>query len=257
MIGIVAPPESRAVDVEAIIFGADEECRRHGVAFSGGDLKESSILEVIGSAVGVVEPDRALPRSGVLPGDVLYCAGLAGGFAAARLLLETIGDGLDEATRARCIEYLANPVAQWAIARRVNSLGLARAAMDASDGLYETFAVLAGSVGLVVELDGLGYHPLTAVCAEATGIDRRSLIFGAGDWNIVYAVPADAAEEFESSTADLDIFRIGTAGGGEGVRAITDGRPVRLRPLVHEHFRRRIEQSGSFLDLVKEGVVDW
>jgi thiamine-monophosphate kinase len=257
MLGIIAPPDSRAVDIERIIFGAAEECGRRGIVFSGGDLKEGPRLEVIGTAVGVVDPARSLPRTGVEAGDVLYCAGRSGGFAASRLLLDTAGDRIDDETRRRCIDYLAHPAAQWDIAERVNGLGLARAAMDASDGLYEVFEVLAGAVGLVVDLDGMGYHPLTTVCEAIAGFDRRSLIFGAGDWNIVYAVPPDSVAQFEAATVGLDVFRVGKAGGGGGVSAMTNGVPVGLLPLVHEHFRRRIEQSGAFLDLVKEGVLVW
>jgi len=259
MIAVLAPPDQAAAEIDRIILAADRECSARGIAFAGGDLKESSTLEVIGSAVGTVAPRAALTRNGTRPGDTIYCAGLVGGFAAANLILSEPGVNLGDELRSECVRYLSRPVAQWDDGQAIGRSGLATAAMDASDGLFDVLSVLAdGRLGVVVDLDHDGYHPLTAVCEKYTGIDHRAQMFGAGDWNIVYAVSPDHVPAFERLTEGRPVFRIGEAVEGSDIVGKSDGRQITIRPLVHEHFRQRIEQAGGFLDIIRAGgLLDW
>jgi thiamine-monophosphate kinase len=259
MLAVLAPPQQLVDDIDRIILAAEQECRDRGIAFSGGDLKESRALEVIGSAVGVVAPGSALTRNGLAAGDTLYCAGLVGGFAAATLLLRDPTLKLDDELRRECLNYLSHPEAQWTVGRLVGSSGLAHAAMDASDGLYDSFSVLAnGQVGIVVDLDHPGYHPLTSACERYTGIDQKAQMFGAGDWNIVYAVAPRNVDAFDRLAQDSSLFRIGEVVDDPGVVGRAAARSVTIQPMVHEHFRSRLEQEGDFLEVIRTGgPLEW
>jgi thiamine-monophosphate kinase len=254
MVAVMAPGSEKAADVQDIILGASDECRSHGVVYAGGDTKETDTVQVVGAAVGVIAKTAFLPRTGVRPGDELYCAGRIGGFAGAFLLLEEEAIGGTHDIGDEWKSYIGSPVAQWIVAGEVNKLGIARCGMDASDGMLDVLQTFASSgVQVRIDLENIPYHPFALECAEATGIRVTQLMFGGGDWNILYCMPPGAADKLmDSKGSSLPLFRIGEIGEGSGVCAIDgEGREWQIAGAVNEHFRSRIEDAGTFMDVIK------
>ncbi len=256
MVAVMAPGHEKAANVRDIIVGASEECRTNGVIFSGGDTKEATEPQVVGSCVGLIAKDAFLPRNKVRAGDKIFCAGAVGGFAGAYFLMKYIHQDRQTPGTLGYTDYLARPVAQWQVAREINSRRVARCGMDASDGVLDVLQTFAApGVRIELHLDKIPYHPFAIECASLTGIRRTQLIFGGGDWNIIYSIPAEAAERLtEEVGADLPLFCVGEATEGSGVWARDgDGRCVPISGVVNEHFVSRIEDAAGFMDHIAEG----
>ncbi|SRR5216683_4113707 len=255
MLAVIIQGNELASNVADIIYGAAEECRRNEIIYAGGDTKEGS-ANVIGSVVGTVPKDGFLPRNAARPGDELYCAGLIGGFAGAYFMLENVLKGQRNDEADEYIAYLSSPIAQWEVAKRVNSRRLAHCGMDASDGVLDVLQTFASpGVRIEINLDEIPYHRFALTCAEQTRIPLTQLIFGGGDWNILYCISKDLAGHVESLRKESwPIFRIGRVVEGSGVFAIDHhGREFRIEGSINEHFAIRIEDAADFMDLLKNG----
>lgn len=261
MMAVMVPGTENASNVRDIVLGASAECRARGVVYAGGDTKESADPHVVGSCVGLVAKDGFLPRNTAREGDRILCAGLVGGFAGAYFLMEQVHHHRRSERTTPYTDYLGSPVAQWDVARLVNSRKAARCGMDASDGLLDVLRTFAtAGVAIDLHLDRIPYHPFARECADRTGIPLTQLIFGGGDWNILYAVPPAAATALMK---DLDprrpLFDIGEVTAGSGVYAVDGaGRRHHVAGVVNEHFVSRIEDATSFMDHIKDGkFIQW
>jgi thiamine-monophosphate kinase len=256
MIAIMVPGEETAEHTRDIILGAAGECRTNGIVYAGGDLKEAQDPHVVGACIGIIPKDGFLPRNTAQPGDSLYCAGLVGGFAGAYFLLKNAAHDARTGELSRYKDYLASPVAQWGVARRMNATGLARCGMDASDGILDVLQTFASpGVRLELDLDRIPYHPFAVECARRTGIPITQLIFGGGDWNILYTIPKDAATTVCQAVGQaLPLFHIGEVVEGDGVWAVAgDGERLPIVGVINEHFVNRIEDAGGFMNQIENG----
>lgn len=261
MMALMMPGEESPDHVRDIIVGASSECRDHGVIYAGGDTKEAVDAHVVGCCVGIVTKDGFLPRNTAKAGDKILCAGLIGGFAGAYFLMQKIhSDRASDETRCYT-DYLSLPVAQWEVAREMNSRKAARCGMDASDGVLDVLQTFATSgVRIKLHLENIPYHPFAVECASKTGIPLTQFIFGGGDWNILYAVPPEAAEQLTAEVgARLPLFQIGEVMEGQGVWAQGKGREqVPIAGVVNEHFVSRIEDAAGFMDHIETGnFIRW
>lgn len=257
MLAVIVPGSALASDVRDVVIGAADECRTNGVVFAGGDTKEASVGHVIGSAVGIIRKGGFLPRNTARPGDKIFCAGKIGGFAGAYFLLSNQVIGNEAAPADDYLRYLTHPVAQWDGARRVNQSGLARCGMDASDGLLDvlqTFATV--GLGVEIELSRIPYHEFAMECSRITGIPIAQLIFGGGDWNILYVVPEVHADRFANlSRIGSPLTLIGSiTESGEVCAVGDDGSRFAVDGPVNEHFRSRIEDGAGFMDSIETGT---
>ncbi len=203
-----------------------------GVALWGGDTVTGVTTAVLGlTAVGHVEPGRALGRAGAGPGDDVWVSGTIGdaglGLAAARG--EAVAD-----------KYLLNrfrrPVPRLALGRAL--AGLATAAMDVSDGVLIDADRLARASGVGIEID-LGVLPLSdAGAARCLGDAGRLACATAGDdYELLFTAPAGLAGAVVAAAAGARtvVTRVGVVTGGAGVRALAAGVDVTPARLGWEH----------------------
>jgi thiamine-monophosphate kinase len=253
MIAITVPRDWPASEVEKIVLAAQEECRRRGIVFAGGDTKEGPAPQVVGSAIGTYSHDlRPLARNTARPGDSLIITGEVGGFLGAFLQLKYRRDA-GPAERQAWIDYLAHPVASWDEARYVRDRLPARAGVDTSDGVFDALTELTrAGVGIEVDLDRIPFHPFARECAETLELPLRNLLFGAGDWNILYAMDGQTAALHDDSQR---VVRIGTFTKDSGVLAREAGKPYEMTGPRNEHFRSRLEDGDPFVDYVIRS--DW
>lgn len=256
MICVMVPGSMPSQDVADVISGAAELCRENGVTYAGGDTKESAEAHVVGAAIGVVKKGGFLRRDVAQPGDQIFCAGKIGGFIAAYLALTDSPNSVSSQDGQLHRRYLAWPEPQWQAAGKVNGLQAARCGMDASDGLFDVLQQFTKhGVSATINLRDLNYHPFAVQYAKQVGIDASQLIFGGGDWNIIYCVPPERADEVANLQKEgLSLWRLGEIGDGRGVWATgEDGRTREVHGPVNEHFRSRIEDASSFMSEIRGG----
>nr|WP_298133485.1 thiamine-phosphate kinase [uncultured Pseudoxanthomonas sp.] len=223
-------PQSDATWIDGFLDGFLDLAERHGIALVGGDTTRGP-LSISVTAMGLVEPGRALRRDGARVGDDVWVTGTLGDAAGglARLSGETV-----PALRAR----LDRPSPRVDAGRALR--GIATACVDVSDGLLADLGHIASrsGVGAQVDVDALPMsEALHAAFDEATRTALQAS--GGDDYELCFSAPADARDRVEalSSQLGLRITRIGRMAAGEGVQAVhADGRPWSSERRGYDHF---------------------
>ncbi len=202
----------------------------HGVALVGGDTTRGPLTLTL-QAAGHVPADRALRRSGARPGDAVCVTGTLGDAA---LALDPPA-GLDAAEADWLRARLDRPTPR--VAAGLALRGLARAAIDVSDGLAADLGhVLAASgVGTTVELERLPLGaPLRRLAAAG---DWRLPLAGGDDYELCFTLPAARLDDLGDLDLGVPVTRVGTVEAAPGLRLVApDGRPYALERAGYDHF---------------------
>lgn len=161
--------------LEAITRGASDCCARHGGRLVGGDIDHHDELTLVSTALGLVEPDRLVRRSGARPGDLVCVTGTPGRAMA----------GLDGWSGHRLA--LLEPQPRVAAGRAIGRAG-ASAMMDLSDGLALSLYDLAA-----VNRCGFRLRRESVPCPAGVPEPAASgyALYGGGDFELLFCIPAD------------------------------------------------------------------
>ena len=256
MLSVSVPGNWDSQAVEAIIFGAEEECRSRSVAYLGGDTKEASEAHVVGTALGTVEKKRIWGRSNARPGDMIVLAGELGGFTGAYLLADAQAGG--EPISATALRCLTMPVARWDEAMFARQSLHVQSATDLSDGLFDGLQNLpVQGAGVEIDLHSLAYHPLAREAATKFSIPLLNLSFGVGDWGMLFALPPSDLEKISRGVAQgHQLSVIGRVITESGVHARQDlGRRFFVDGVVNQHFDSRMEDGLSFVEKLRKNIT--
>lgn len=150
-----------------------------GVQLVGGDTTRGPRAITV-QALGFCEPGRALRRAGARPGDQIYVTGTLGDAGLA--LLAARGLSLSSVRLAEVRDRLDRPAPR--VAAGLALRGLARAAIDISDGLAADLGHILESSGVGARLE-LAHLPLSEPVAH--------YLSHTGDWGI----PLSAGDDYE------------------------------------------------------------
>ncbi|MFQ5768524.1 MAG: thiamine-phosphate kinase, partial [Acidobacteriota bacterium] len=204
------PPAWPVAALEAFLAGMDRLARRVSIALAGGDVSASGRLHIGVTAVGRVEPGRALRRRGAQPGDDLAVTGPLGAAGAGYQLLQegfrlagkTVkrplgakGQGrLNTPALSRLLRAHLAPEAEleagWALAT------VARAGLDLSDGLGQDLPTLCEASGLGAEVfrSAIPVNQEARLFWESRGRDPIVEALAAGeDYHLLVALPPEAS----------------------------------------------------------------
>jgi thiamine-monophosphate kinase len=204
--------------------------RAHGTSVVGGNVTAADQVSVTVTVVGAVRRGRALLRTGARAGDLLLVSGSLGDAALG------LGPGASAALRAR----QRRPTPRLALGQA--AAGIARAAIDVSDGLIQDLGHLCESsgVGARVDLDRLplsrGYRALTSDRADP----HEEALSGGEDYELVLAVPPSrlAAMRAAARRTRTPVAVIGEIEPRTGIRVVKGGGGLyRPRRLGHDHLR--------------------
>ncbi len=194
--------------------------RAHDCALAGGDVSRGARGACI-TVLGALDGDApALRRDAARAGDRIGVTGDLGGAAYARRHPD--GD-------AECRRRLHRPEPRVAFGRALR--GLARAAIDVSDGLLLDLGRLlaASGCGGAVALEEVPL-PAAAAAEQAAAGDWLRTLGGGEDYELLFTAPAAAWDEIEARAAalELPVRAIGRAESAPGLRAAERGRAVEL-----------------------------
>ena len=223
-------PRGTAEDwIAAFARGLAEDQREYKLTVLGGDTVSTTGPATFSLTIlGTVSPGTALRRTGARPGDEVWVSG-------------TIGDGalglLALTSRMPQDDHLARRyrLPEPRLALGAVLAGIARAAMDVSDGLVQDLGHLARAAGCgaTVNADAI---PLSDPAQRALHGDpalRARVLTGGDDYELLLAAdPADAARvRAAAESAGVPVTRIGRFTIGEGVTVLDGaGAPI---PLPH------------------------
>lgn len=206
-------PQSDPAWIEGFLDGFLDLAGQHGIALVGGDTTRGP-LSIAVTAMGLVEPGRALRRDGARVGDEVWVTGTLGDAAGGLALLDREPV---PALRAR----LDRPTPRVAAGRAL--AGIATACVDVSDGLLADLGhvCVRSHVAARIDVDAL---PASAVLREAFGeADRIALqASGGDDYELCFTAQADAGADIGAVSAQLGLrfTRIGRIVAGEGVHPV-------------------------------------
>ena len=209
--------DTSVTTLNRIMDGVEDCAARHGTRVLGGDITDGPQMHLSATAVGRCgwretaqgRVSTRLSRRGAAAGDRLLLVGSPGYLWAATLLqvaLQHVGPQEIPAADRTYVQLRAGrPTAQLAAGRALAEAGLARAAIDVSDGLF-------GSVRSLCEANDLGacLHgeiELDAVVtriATAARVSTFELGQTWGDWSLLVAVRPEDAERARAVLAGVD-----------------------------------------------------
>ncbi len=230
-VGLSLPGELRVDWVEELYRGIDACLHLYPAYLTplvGGDICCSAVTTVAITALGQVDPQRAIRRSNATPGDAIVVTGLHGlSKAGLELLLDpSLGKDLAEETKQKLItahqrprprldvlQYLANIPAKIAIA-----------GMDSSDGLADAISQIChcSGVGATIHRSNLSiFSGLTALVGEKKAWEW--LLYGGEDFELVLCLQqkyaADLVKQLGDSSAiigkitqEREVVSIGSIG---------------------------------------------
>ena len=210
----IALPKADERWLAAFSRGFFRLARRFGTELIGGDTTRGSLAISI-TAIGEVPEKLALRRDAARAGDDVWLSSATG--EAALGLAHLKGRvKLSGKSRSDCLARLHAPEPRVKLGRALR--GLARSAIDVSDGLLADLGHIAEASGVAAELrwEDLPRAKAIAECGNAA-LAKACLLSGGDDYELVFTAPRPKRSRIEA----LGASRIG---------AIVKGRPaVRVR----------------------------
>lgn len=202
----------------------------HRVPLAGGDLAESPLAVADIVLIGAVPRGQALLRSGARPGDLIYVTGALGG-AAAGLSLLSQANGKPQLQLKEKLAFHLYPKPRVTQGLWLRQRGVARVAIDLSDGLSTDLSHICEESGVVAEVDSLAL-PI------APGATLDQALHGGEDYELLFTAPVGA--RIPRAIAGVPVTRIGRITrhkkGAPPVSLITPQGRQPLEPHGWEHF---------------------
>jgi thiamine-monophosphate kinase len=205
-VGLSLPGATPVAWIERLYQGIAACLQRWGGVVIGGDLCRSETISLAITALGSVEPQRALYRSRARAGQAILATGYHGlSRAGLELLLHpSQGAELEPAIRQRWIKAHQRPQPRLDVIAHLQALsapqanGKVIAAMDTSDGL-------ANAVMLIGQASGVGARllapqlPLDPTLVNWVGRARATewCLYGGEDFELVLCLPPDLAQQLQ------------------------------------------------------------
>ncbi len=220
------PPEADQYFIDELFSGIGDCVGYYGTRVLGGDTDAQQELTLVGTALGFVEKDLVLRRSGARVGDLLCTTGTLGG-AGGGLWAWKQGDLENE-----LIQKLLEPEPRLKEGRALALSRSVSAMMDNSDGLALSLSDLAevSRVGFVIKEETL---PLATGLEEMVGHQKavEMALSAGGDFELVFTVRSG---ELQAAQKACELTVIGEV-AEDGVWMETDGERRRMEAKGYEH----------------------
>jgi thiamine-monophosphate kinase len=219
----LALPEADEKWIAAFAQGFFRLAARFGVELVGGDTTKGP-LAISVTVMGGVPGELALKRDAALAGDDIWLSGATGEAALALAHLKGRVK-LEGAAREVCLARLHTPEPRVDLGARLR--GLARSAIDVSDGLLADLGHILEASGVAAELvwEKLPRAKAIAGCEDKALADD-CLLAGGDDYELVFTAPASKRTQIEAMGKELEIplALIGVVVPGDPVVRLRDAR---------------------------------
>jgi thiamine-monophosphate kinase len=197
-VGLAVPGDRQVSWVEKLYQGMAACLSVYSTPIVGGDICRSTVTTIAITAMGEVNPQRAIRRSQARPGDMIVITGLHGlSRGGLELLLDpSLGSSLLPKEREKLIQAHQRPHPRLDVLPYLDKIPseIAIAGMDSSDGLADAIAQICrcSGVGAVIERESLQiFSGLSKLTAKETAWEW--LFYGGEDFELVLSLPEDFA----------------------------------------------------------------
>ena len=233
----IAVPEADEDWIAAFAEGFFRLALRWDMELIGGDTTRGPLAISI-TVIGEVPQDLALRRDAALAGDEVWLSGTTGEAALALAHLQG-RVRLEGAAREACLARLHAPEPRVELGGRLR--GLARSAIDVSDGLLADLGHILEASGVGAELawENVPRAAAVAACADPA-LAQECVLAGGDDYELIFTAPPFKRAEIEATGKELDIVlsRIGVIVPGKPRAVLRDaaGKPVPVSRTGFDHF---------------------
>ncbi|MEQ8356819.1 MAG: thiamine-phosphate kinase [Kiloniellaceae bacterium] len=215
LLAVAWPRDIEEAWVAAFCDGLASDQETFGVTLFGGDTTATpGPMTLSLTAFGKLSGAAVLDRGSLQPGDDLYVSGTIGEAFLGLCVLRGELDGLDAATRAALIGRYRLPEPRLALGQALLNEGLARSALDVSDGLAADLGHLleVSGVGAEIELAAIPFSAAARAGLARLGAAAPRLLAGGDDYELLFAAPPAHRDALQSLARrlDLDLARIGS-----------------------------------------------
>jgi thiamine-monophosphate kinase len=216
--------------------GMKEGAEEHGTCIIGGDTQESSYLTITGTALGEVEEENLLLRSGAKVGDLICVTGNIGSAAAG---FYSLIKGLTQANSF--IKAALEPWARLEEGRIVSRF--ASSCMDISDGLALSVQEITkqSGVGALIYEDRVPVDDKLNDVEMRSGVSHREMIlYKGGDFELLLTVPEEKYGDLEEGINKIGskISIIGQITDKDNFIVDKNGRKLKMENRGWEAFKR-------------------
>ena len=179
--------------VQELARGIKEACDEYGIYFLGGDTKETLEINISGIAIGFVEKDKVLLRSGARINDYICVTGRLGDAAMGYYCL------INNIKIDKFIKKALEPKAR--VKEGLILKEFANACIDISDGLAFSLSEIArrSNVGFIIYEDKIPFDKEIVKLSNQLGIDYRDVIYyKGGDYELLFTIGKDKIEELKN-----------------------------------------------------------
>ncbi|HUL92411.1 MAG TPA: thiamine-phosphate kinase [Burkholderiales bacterium] len=214
----IALPNANEKWIAAFSRGFFRLARRFKTELIGGDTTRGPLTIAI-TVIGEVAPKLALRRDGARAGDDVWLSGATGEAALGVAHLQGRVK-LKGRAREACLERLHAPEPRVTLGQRLR--GLARSAIDVSDGLLADLGHVVKASGVTAELrwEDLPRARAIAECADKA-LAKDCLLAGGDDYELVFTAPRSRRSAIEAAArkTGVPVTAIGAIVAGKpGVR---------------------------------------
>ena len=212
----------------------------YGVDVIGGDTTKGP-LNVCVTAMGEIEPGRALRRDGAKVGDQIWVSGRPG-LASLGLAFLQGKIKLPEPWPRLCVGALEKPRPRVALGLALN--GIASAAIDVSDGLLADLGHIAERSGCAAAVKLVQLPHLPKGDSYDADLRRTALecqLTGGDDYELCFTAPGTQSLAIAqiAATLELPLWNIGEMAAGTSGEVTVfdpDGKPVQFDRKGYDHF---------------------
>jgi thiamine-monophosphate kinase len=229
LVALGVPRATPPARLAGIARGLGACARAHRIAVAGGNVTTAGALSVTVTVIGAVPARLALRRDRARPGDLVVASGTFGDAAL----------GLGAGASAALVRRQRRPTPRLGLGLALR--GIARAAIDVSDGLVQDLGHLcaASGAGALVDAAAVPVSPAYRRALRGARDPFGPALAGGEDYELLAAVPAARLAEAlrVAARARTPLAVIGRIVRGAGVRVVgPDGRELRVAS-GHDHLR--------------------
>jgi thiamine-monophosphate kinase len=204
------------------VAGLAEDQQRFGISVLGGDTVATPGPACFSlTIIGVVPPGKALHRRGARIGDDVWVSGSIGDGA---LGLRVLQGSLAADAEGHLARRYHLPEPRLALGQALR--GVARAAMDVSDGLVQDLGHLCRAAGCGAEIiaDAVPLSPAARAALAAEAALLTLILTGGDDYELLFAAAPEDADAVRAASvkAGVPVARLGRFVAGDGVE-VRDG----------------------------------
>lgn len=199
---LALPPTLDSQNAYDIMSGIDQCAEFCGTGIIGGDTKPGPGI-VAGTAIGTMDGNSPMLRSGAQPGDIVAVTGPLGGPAAGYLAIENDIDCQDAK------DTLFMPIPRVVEGMELASSGVVTSCIDLSDGLGTALNTIckASNVGIDVEFSFLKHEKFVDEIAEKTDTPLEKLLIGwGGEYELMFTANPNRLKKLYDAELEFSII---------------------------------------------------